>query len=84
MSYPTTAHTLLDNIEANLRGVRARVGDRQVLAAVKANAYGHGAAAVAAMIERCGHGPPAARVDRIEQIVELEPVPTGFVQKSSC
>ena len=40
--------------------------------------------AVAAMIERCGHGPPAARVDRIEQTVELEPVPTGFVQKSSC
>ncbi len=52
MSYPTTAHTLLDHIEANLRGVRARVGDRQVLAAVKANAYGHGAAAVAAMIEQ--------------------------------
>ena len=52
MSYPTTAHTLLDNIEANLRGVRARVGDRQVLAAVKANGYGHGAVAVAAMIEQ--------------------------------
>ena len=52
MTYPTTAHTLLDNIEANLRGVRARVGERLVLAAVKANAYGHGAVAVAAMIEQ--------------------------------
>jgi acylphosphatase len=40
--------------------------------------------AVAAMIERCRRGPPAARVDRIEQTAELEPVPTGFVQKSSC
>ena len=52
MTYPTSAHTLLDNIEANLRGVRARVGERLVLAAVKANAYGHGAVAVAAMIEQ--------------------------------
>lgn len=54
MTYPTTATTLLGNIEANLRGVRARVGDRLVLAAVKANAYGHGAVAVASMIERTG------------------------------
>jgi alanine racemase len=54
MNYPTTAHTLLDNIEANLRGIRARVGDRLVLAAVKANAYGHGALAVASMIEQRG------------------------------
>ena len=54
MTYPTTATTLLSNIEANLRGIRARVGDRLVLAAVKANAYGHGAIAVASMIERTG------------------------------
>ena len=49
MSYPTTAHTLLDNIRHNLDGVRARVGGRQVLAAVKADAYGHGAVPVANM-----------------------------------
>ncbi|MFT4297377.1 MAG: alanine racemase [Micropruina sp.] len=54
MTYPTTACTLLGNIEANLRGIRARVGDRLVLAAVKANAYGHGALAVASMIELRG------------------------------
>ncbi|MCW3159159.1 alanine racemase [Micropruina sonneratiae] len=54
MTYPTTATTLLDAVEANLRGVRARVGDRLVLAAVKADAYGHGAVAVASMIERTG------------------------------
>ncbi len=54
MTYPTTARTLLGNIEHNLRGIRARVGDRLVLAAVKANAYGHGAAAVSQMIERTG------------------------------
>lgn len=54
MSYPTTAHTLLDNIRHNLDGVRARVGGRQVLAAVKADAYGHGAVPVATMIERTG------------------------------
>lgn len=54
MTYPTTATTLLGNIEANLLGIRARVGDRLVLAALKANAYGHGAVAVASMIERRG------------------------------
>lgn len=41
-------------------------------------------AAVSEMIERCRRGPPAARVERIEQTMELEPVPAGFVQRSSC
>lgn len=54
MTHPTTARTLLGNIEHNLRGIRARVGDRLVLAAVKANAYGHGGVEVARMIERTG------------------------------
>ena len=52
MTYPSTASTLLGNIEHNLRGIRDRVGDRLVLAAVKANAYGHGAVEVSRMIER--------------------------------
>ena len=47
----TVATTRLDHIAANLAGVRARVGDRLVLAAVKANAYGHGAVEVARLIE---------------------------------
>ena len=38
MTYPTTARTLLGNIRANLDAIRVRVGPRQVLAAVKANA----------------------------------------------
>ena len=50
MTYPSTASTLLGNIEHNLRGIRDRVGDRLVLAAVKANAYGHGAVEVSRMI----------------------------------
>ncbi|HVK43417.1 MAG TPA: alanine racemase [Micropruina sp.] len=54
MTHPTTARTLLGNIQANLSGIRERVGGRQVLAAVKANAYGHGASEVARMIERTG------------------------------
>ena len=52
MLYATTATTHLGNIRRNLEGVRARVGQRTVLAAVKANAYGHGAVAVSRMIER--------------------------------
>ena len=54
MSYPTEAHTLLGNIRANLEAIRAHVGDRLVLAAVKADAYGHGAVEVCRMIERTG------------------------------
>lgn len=47
----TVATTRLDHIAANLAGVRARVGERLVLAAVKGNAYGHGAVEVARLIE---------------------------------
>ena len=48
---PTLATTRLDHIEANLAAIRGRVGHRQVLAAVKADAYGHGAVEVARRIE---------------------------------
>lgn len=52
MIEPTSlAVTRLDNIRANLEAIRARVGSRLVLAAVKADAYGHGAVAVARMIQ---------------------------------
>lgn len=54
MLYATTATTHLDAIRHNLDGVRARVGDRLVLVAVKANAYGHGAVEVGRMVERTG------------------------------
>ncbi|WP_232505232.1 alanine racemase [Acidipropionibacterium acidipropionici] len=41
-------------IVANLRVVRDRAGARQVLFAVKADAYGHGAVAVAREVQRAG------------------------------
>lgn len=43
--------TRLDNIEANLKAIRARLDGQLVLAAVKADAYGHGAIAVAQMMQ---------------------------------
>lgn len=52
--YATRAVVDLDAIANNMRGIRARVGDRQVLAAVKANGYGHGAVAVSRHLERLG------------------------------
>ncbi len=52
MPYPTVATTDLGAIRANLEAVRTRVGGRLLLAAVKADAYGHGLSEVAAMIER--------------------------------
>ena len=50
----SVATTRLDHLRANLDAVRARVGGRAVLAAVKADAYGHGAIEVSRMIERTG------------------------------
>lgn len=50
----SVATTRLDHIRANLEAIRARVGSRRVLAAVKADAYGHGAIEVSLMIERTG------------------------------
>ena len=54
MLYQTHAQIDLGAIHDNLAGIRERVGDRAVLAAVKANAYGHGAVAVAQMIQGTG------------------------------
>ena len=54
MLYATTATTRLDHIRANLDAIRARVGQRLVLAAVKADAYGHGAVEVSRMIDGTG------------------------------
>lgn len=51
---PTLATTRLDNIAANLAAIRAKVGDRLVLAAVKADAYGHGAVAVGRYLQQTG------------------------------
>lgn len=50
---PTSlALTDLQAIQTNLERIRAHVGERKVLAAVKANAYGHGAVAVSRMIQQ--------------------------------
>lgn len=54
MLYATHARVHLDHIVANLHAIRARVGDRAVLLAIKANAYGHGAVAVAQAVEAAG------------------------------
>ncbi len=51
---PTVATTRLDHIEANLAAIRRHVGDRAVLAAVKADAYGHGAVEVARHLQSTG------------------------------
>ena len=51
---PTWAEIDLAALSANLRAIRQRVGTRPVLAVVKANAYGHGAPAVARALERDG------------------------------
>ncbi|HJE51912.1 MAG TPA: alanine racemase [Tessaracoccus flavescens] len=54
MPAPTQFHVDLDAIAANLATARELAGGRKVLAAVKANAYGHGLVAVARSIEERG------------------------------
>lgn len=54
MLYATHAVIDLAAIRYNLAGIRRRVGDRLVLVAVKANAYGHGAVEVSRTIESSG------------------------------
>jgi len=55
MLYQTHARVHLQNIRANLDGIRGAVGaDRKILIAVKANAYGHGAIEVSRMAEAAG------------------------------
>ncbi|MEL4358790.1 MULTISPECIES: alanine racemase [unclassified Luteococcus] len=54
MFYATHACVDLAAIRRNLLAVRERVGGRQVMLAVKGNAYGHGAVEVSRMVERTG------------------------------
>src|ERR1043165_5441970 len=51
---PTRAEVDLDALERNYRAVQALAPSGQVLAMVKANAYGHGATAVAHRLARVG------------------------------
>ena len=51
---PSLATTRLDHIASNLAAIRAHVGERQVLVAVKADAYGHGAVAVTRHLQHTG------------------------------
>src|ERR1700728_2382783 len=66
---PTRAEINLEALRHNLRVVRRHAGEAQVWAVIKADAYGHGAPAVARTLER-------ARVDGfcvalLEEAVEL-------------
>ena len=55
MLYQTHARIHLQNIRANLQGIRQAVGpQRKILIAVKANAYGHGAVEVSRMAQGSG------------------------------
>ncbi|MGO4956884.1 alanine racemase [Luteococcus sp. Sow4_B9] len=54
MLYATHAPVNLSAIRRNLEAVRRLAGDREIAVAVKANAYGHGAVAVAQMVQRTG------------------------------
>lgn len=51
---PSLATIRLDHIAANLAAIRARVGDRLILVAVKADGYGHGAVEVSRHLQAEG------------------------------
>ncbi len=54
MPSPTRFHVDLDALHANLAVARELAGGRKVLAAVKANAYGHGLVEVSRSIQERG------------------------------
>ena len=54
MLYQTHVRINLANIRRNLESLRDYLGGTRLLFAVKANAYGHGAVAIASMAERAG------------------------------
>ncbi|MHC4591217.1 MAG: alanine racemase [Planctomycetota bacterium] len=54
MPRPTVARIDLDAISHNVTAIRALVGDRQICAAVKADAYGHGAPVVCHTLSAAG------------------------------
>lgn len=53
---PTRAEIDLDALGYNYREIRERAGEKEILAVVKANAYGHGAVEVSRELERLGAG----------------------------
>lgn len=52
--HPASARIDLDRIRENLRAIRLHAGPRAVIPVLKANAYGHGAVAVARALEPMG------------------------------
>ncbi len=50
----TWAEINLDNLKHNFAQIKQKVGNSMIMCVVKANAYGHGAVAVAAELEKCG------------------------------
>lgn len=54
MARPTVARIDLDALEHNVRVLRGLIGERAICAAVKADAYGHGAPVVCHTLSRAG------------------------------
>jgi len=66
---PTRAEIDLESLRHNLRVIRKHAGGAQVWAVLKADAYGHGAAAVARTLERANVG--GFCVALLEEAIEL-------------
>lgn len=66
---PTRAEINLANLRYNLRAVRRASGDSRVFCVLKADAYGHGAKALARTLERAGAD--GVCVALLEEAVEL-------------
>ena len=69
MKFRTYAEINLDNLAHNIRCIREMVGTRALIPVIKADAYGHGAAAVARRLAR--EGCAMFAVARFEEGMEL-------------
>jgi len=73
---PTVLEINLDNIAHNTRTLKGMVGESELMAVVKADAYGHGAAEVSRVCLR--NGASWLGVDKVEEGIELRK--NGFVE----
>jgi len=69
--YSTRATVHLDALRHNIMALRSLSGDRAVMAPLKANAYGHGAVAVAQFLER-EHLVDCIGVTTVPEVLELK------------
>ena len=68
---PTKALINLDNLANNYRKISSRADGKEVIAVVKADAYGHGAIKIVEKLNTLEHPPVMYAVATVEEVIDL-------------